>query len=97
MLYCWGRNSSGQLGDGTYAHRYVPVLISAVGNIQQVALSEDHACAIQTDGDLYCWGDNSYGELGIGSANRRSFPGPVLREVDDDDPFTGFADGFESN
>lgn len=96
-LYCWGRNSSGQLGDGSFAHRYSPTWISSIGSVRQIALSADHACAIQNDGDLYCWGDNSYGELGIGSANRRSVPGPVLREVEDSSPFLGFADGFEGN
>jgi alpha-tubulin suppressor-like RCC1 family protein len=70
QLYCWGSNLDGQLGIGIYgfsAQRSIPQLLTPMTNITNIALSRDHACAINASSQLYCWGNNSYGQLGIGS------------------------------
>lgn len=69
--YCWGYNSSGQLGDGTQTARYTPVAVDVSGvmagkNIIQVATGANHSCALDDQGAAYCWGEGQYGKLGSG-------------------------------
>src|SRR5262249_10343745 len=69
-LWCWGDNSSGQLGDGTTVNKSSPVQIGAgtLGSaVAEVALGSYHTCARKTDGTLWCWGYNTSGELGDGT------------------------------
>jgi hypothetical protein len=65
--YCWGNNSSGQLGTGTTITSASPVAVA--GGLTFVALSVGYyqACGLTLSGAAYCWGDNSYGQLGNGT------------------------------
>ncbi|MET8148322.1 hypothetical protein ACIBSW_27155 [Actinoplanes sp. NPDC049668] len=72
-LYCWGDDSSGQLGDGPKAHavgQAVPALPAAVG----VDAGRAHTCAIDLRGGAHCWGDGSAGQLGDGAHADRDAP-----------------------
>lgn len=65
-LWCWGRNASGQLGDGTTTTRPDPkqvVAPDALGWVDVVA-SGDFTCGLREGGALYCWGTNTLGQLG---------------------------------
>lgn len=63
--YCWGRNSSGQLGDGTTTSRTEPVPVDPVtGLVRLVATGRNHSCAINHAGAVLCWGSNNFGQLG---------------------------------
>ena len=53
-LYMWGRNDSGQIGDGTTEDRYKPTKI--LDHVIAVSLGDDHSGAITQDGSLYMWG-----------------------------------------
>lgn len=64
---CWGRNASGQLGDGTTVQRSTPVTLGAVAAVSALAAGTANTCSIRTDGSLLCWGDNSSGQLGNGT------------------------------
>ena len=68
ILYVWGKNSNGQLGDGTTTSRSSPVTTAAGGNDWKlVAISSNnnnHALAIRSDNKLWGWGINSCGQLG---------------------------------
>ena len=60
-VYGWGRNSSGQLGNGGSAFVVpVPVKVSLPGGVAatQVAVGEDASLAIGADGNVYSWGSN---------------------------------------
>ncbi|MCQ9377948.1 hypothetical protein [Methyloversatilis sp. XJ19-49] len=76
MLYAWGGNSDGQLGDGSYTGRAtrlqvsLPAGVSALG----VAAGGVHTLAMGSNGTLYAWGGNEYGQLGDGSAAFRTPP-----------------------
>ncbi len=57
VAYCWGKNDSGQLGDGTTTDRSSPVpVIGLPSGAIQVAVAGRWACAIATGGDVWCWG-----------------------------------------
>jgi len=76
-LYCWGRNSEGELGDGTTTNRLVPVAVAGALHFRQVGTGSLSTCGVTTDNRAYCWGDDSYGELGIGSTSPRLTPAAV--------------------
>jgi hypothetical protein len=67
-LYTWGDNG-GQLGDGTYLNRSLPVKVafpSTVTTIVAISGGGFHSLAITDDG-LYAWGNNTFGQLGDGT------------------------------
>lgn len=55
-VQCWGRNSNGQLGDGTTDNSAVPVAVPGVVNAVAVAAEESSTCALLADGTVTCWG-----------------------------------------
>jgi alpha-tubulin suppressor-like RCC1 family protein len=76
-LDCWGDNSYGQLGDGSYNAQGSPVpVVGLTGTVSSVAVASTHTCAI-VDGAALCWGSNDRGELGDGSFVTRPTPLPV--------------------
>ena len=81
--YCWGMNSSGQLGNNSTSNANVPVAVSTSGvlagkTIKQITASDFHTCAIASDGEAYCWGGNTDGQLGNNSTNQSNVPVTVL-------------------
>lgn len=73
-LYCWGSNYYGQLGDGTFEDRTMPVKI---GNDSWLHISagKSYTCGIKESGRvLYCWGKNQYGQLGDGTTEDKNIP-----------------------
>jgi alpha-tubulin suppressor-like RCC1 family protein len=63
-LWCWGANSTGQVGDGTQAVRSSPVQIDATRKWKSVDVAVYHTCAIDSAGAPYCWGLDEVGEAG---------------------------------
>jgi alpha-tubulin suppressor-like RCC1 family protein len=70
--YCWGFNTSGELGDGTNTQSNVPVAVSGGHIFASVSVYVYHSCGVTTVGVAYCWGDNSAFQLGGGSTNTNS-------------------------
>ena len=74
-LWSWGRNTYGELGDNTIAHKSSPVQTIAGGtNWKLVASGWLHTAAIKTDGTLWTWGYNYYGTLGDNTIANKSSP-----------------------
>lgn len=72
-LQCWGRNSHGQLGDGTTTDRLVPTgVLGLSAGMTAVAAGGLHTCALTISDGIRCWGNNSYGQLGDGTMVDRS-------------------------
>jgi alpha-tubulin suppressor-like RCC1 family protein len=69
--YCWGNNSSGQLGDGTTDQHLNPSPVASGRKFRQVSTGEDHTCGVTTDDQAFCWGSNDVGQIGDGSTARR--------------------------
>lgn len=67
MLYCWGFNPVGQLGDGTVSTRTGPVAVAPSSRWSAVAAGALLTCAIRDDRSLWCWGDNGSGGLADGT------------------------------
>jgi alpha-tubulin suppressor-like RCC1 family protein len=70
-LWCWGANSSGQVGDGSGVPEISqPKKINIPGdNVAEVGTGGWHSCARTVAGRVYCWGQNTYGQMGDGQAS----------------------------
>ena len=73
--YCWGLNSSGQLGNPDTAVN-ASLAVSVLSETSLVAVGYDHSCLLR-NGKAWCWGDDSYGELG----NNTTTPTPQSTRV----------------
>jgi alpha-tubulin suppressor-like RCC1 family protein len=74
-IYCWGYNSDGQLGNGTYGYYASTSWPTATSNIgvtyRQLTAGGYHACAVSSSNAAYCWGDAGYGQTGSGGIYRQ--------------------------
>jgi len=76
-LACWGKNDSGQLGDGTKANNPTPTIVAKLANVTAVAAGGVHTCALLGDGSEVCWGNNQHAQLGDGTTTNRPAPTAV--------------------
>lgn len=85
VLWCWGVNSTGAIGDGTTTGdktcggsvpcRTTPARVLLTGHAAGLGMGAWHTCARTTDGSLYCWGLNDDGQIGQGTLRRQSCGG----------------------
>jgi alpha-tubulin suppressor-like RCC1 family protein len=62
-LYCWGRNTTGQVANGMLQNVTVPALVAGFTDAAGIGPGDVSACAINASGELWCWGSASYGQL----------------------------------
>ncbi len=71
LVYCWGSNNHGQLGDGTTTDRDRPTLVSGMNYVTTIDAGSTNTCALSTLDTPFCWGDNSQGQIGDGTLEDR--------------------------
>jgi alpha-tubulin suppressor-like RCC1 family protein len=69
VIWSWGKNNVGQLGDGSTADRSVPNSIY-IPNVTftKVSAGNEFSLALDNTGKIWAWGSNSFGKLGINAA-----------------------------
>ena len=87
QIKCWGHNGYGQLGYGDTIARgntagsmalLSTVNLGAGRSAKNIALGDDHSCAVLDNNQIKCWGDNSSGQLGYDDTiNRGSTAGSM--------------------
>jgi alpha-tubulin suppressor-like RCC1 family protein len=72
---CWGANSSGQLGDGTFTPQNTAVAdVMNVTGAVDLQTTSSHVCVRNAAGAALCWGDNGYSQLGDTTTTDRNTP-----------------------
>ncbi|WP_300564979.1 T9SS type A sorting domain-containing protein [Flavobacterium sp.] len=81
-LWAWGRNSGGQMGNGTNIDSKIPVQIGSNTNWSVIAAGQSHSIGIQTNGTLWGWGVNGFGSVGDNTTTSRNAPVQIGIETD---------------
>jgi alpha-tubulin suppressor-like RCC1 family protein len=96
-VWCWGRNNTGQLGDGDAPNDSdVPVRVlgpngtTPLTAVTGLSVNQSHSCVVLSNHQARCWGDNSAGQLGDGTEDPREHA-VVVRNPTDTGPLTGVA------
>ena len=79
-VWSWGRNASGQLGDGTQDDRNIPVRVRGAGgdgyilDVKEVSAGWDHTLMLKSDGSVWSCGMSWNGLLGSGDRSDSAVP-----------------------
>jgi alpha-tubulin suppressor-like RCC1 family protein len=65
-VYCWGRNSDGQVGSNGTVIAPLARKVPGLPPSKQVAGGFNHSCAVNAVGEVRCFGNNEAGQLGNG-------------------------------
>ena len=78
-LYCWGRNTESQLGQGVTQPQQMraPVQVGSDADWVAVGCSQSTTCARKRNGTLWCWGAQPSGALAVGDVAPRLVPALV--------------------
>ena len=100
VVWAWGGNGRGQLGNNSTTSSNTPVQTSPVTgwlDILRIAGGDDHNVALKTDGSVWSWGNNDYGKLGLGDPTQRNEPVRLLnlKLAGDESDLDGVPDSFE--
>jgi alpha-tubulin suppressor-like RCC1 family protein len=66
---CWGKNTYGQLGNGTRDDSAKAVRVPLV-DAAELSLGVDFSCARRRGGSVVCWGNDQDGQLGTGRGGK---------------------------
>ena len=76
---CWGRNASGQLGNGTTDNTATPSVVDLGSKAISAKMGGPTSCALLIEGAMKCWGNNQGGQVGNGSSGTNtSAPGDPI-------------------
>ena len=79
-LFAWGKNETGQLGDGTKISKNLPIQIMKEKTFIQISAGVNYSLAIDSEGNIWSWGSNNFGQLGHGSTNDSSIPLKIIND-----------------
>lgn len=68
LVYAWGANNFGQLGNGGTVNTSTAVAIG-LSNVAAIAACGSHSLALKRDGTVWAWGSNAFGQLGVSPSN----------------------------
>jgi alpha-tubulin suppressor-like RCC1 family protein len=80
---CWGDNSAGQIGTGSFSPRDVLLPASVdttsipASQFIEIAAGDEHTCMLGADAWIYCFGQGSTVQLGVASEDSSAFPTPI--------------------
>jgi alpha-tubulin suppressor-like RCC1 family protein len=80
-MRCWGEGTSGQLGDGLTAHRWIPgplIGVFATTTWSSFQCGTQYVAAVDSAGKLYTWGIEWFGNLAQGVAAGTIVSTPTL-------------------
>ncbi len=77
LLYGWGYNKFGQLGNKKTDTQYTPLHILSAHTWRQISIGEHHVLAIRDDRTLWAWGSDGWGQLGDGPGGISNVYNPV--------------------
>jgi RHS repeat-associated protein len=63
-VYSWGRNDSGQLGNGTLVSQWQPTRMTSLTQASAVAAGGAHSLVLRRTGEVWSFGSNISGALG---------------------------------
>ncbi len=79
VMWCWGNNAYGELGDGTQVSKSVPTKAIALGtDVVELGINMGNACVLKKDGTFWCWGANKQGQLGDGTTVDKLQPVQIM-------------------
>ncbi|MDO8412271.1 MAG: hypothetical protein Q7S51_00630, partial [Gallionellaceae bacterium] len=73
-VWAWGKNNTGQVGDGTGINQSTPVQVIGLTGVIAAAAGFEHSLALKADGTVWSWGKNYFGQLGDGTGINQSTP-----------------------
>ncbi len=71
---CWGSNSEGQLGDGTYTQHTSAIVVPNLAEVTTVSSGGGFTCALTKTGAVKCWGENTANQIADGTKTVRKTP-----------------------
>ncbi len=76
-VWACGSNDYGQLGDGTYYRKSIPVQIDGLNDVVSISAGGSYVLALKSDGTVWSWGRNQAGQLGLGDTTNRNIPSQI--------------------
>jgi len=79
LVYCWGSDASGQIGNGAKGGGAQPTLATvAQERFDSITVGGAHACALNLARQAFCWGNDGSGQLGDNRLVNSTTPIPVI-------------------
>ncbi|MBI2270232.1 MAG: T9SS type A sorting domain-containing protein [Bacteroidetes bacterium] len=77
-VWACGRNTQGQLGDGSFTQRTTPVQVSGLTGVRTISAGYYQSLFLKNDSTVWACGLNDNGQLGDGTTTNRGVPVQVL-------------------